>query len=280
MDPELVAQYGNIIVDANTNAQLRGMGNFNPPPNYEQTTDRGNAYVNALNLYESTDPKRSPPENMPIYEDQLKQWHDKSKSSYTVGSTGLHPESFNSWNRTQFGESEYQHWARNSVQQDPSALLEFFFDTQNVDYIQNRIVSEVKRIKNLDISKQSVDELLVIMRQYYQRALSGWLPHENPSGGKQNLNEVYPRGETPCSLEGQISRLNKSVIEEAVKQVISGTDMYMQYYKDASSLPLPLTRPTYTTMKGSRVLSENIGFNNGHVFTNSIQSYNEKDNIL
>ena len=118
------------------------------------------------------------------------------------------------------------------------------------------------------------------MRNHYVKALSGSLPHENPNGGPPNLNEVYPRGETPCSLEVQISRLNKSVLEECVKQVISGSDMYMQYYKDASSIPVPLTRPSYTAMKGSRVLSESVGFNNGHIFTNSIQSYNEKDNIV
>ena len=146
---ELVAQYGNIIVDPNTAANLRGSGAYNPPPNYEQTTDRGKAYVNALNLYERTNPKTSEPQNMPIYEDQLKQWHNQSPQKYVVCSTSMHPQKFDSWNRTQFGESEYQHWARNSVQQDPNSLLNFFFATENIDYIQNRIIAEVKRIKKI-----------------------------------------------------------------------------------------------------------------------------------
>jgi len=287
---ELNTAYGNTIISAKTNAFLRGSGQYNTPPNYEQTVDRGNAYVNALNVYENDNKNvKSDPETMPIYEEQLKQWHDKNKTSYQVGDTGFHPENFDSWKRSEFGESEYQTWARTSVHQAPSVLLEFFFSTENVDYLQSRIVSEVKNIKNVDISKQSVDELLIIMRNHYLKALSGWLPHENtmggttsspPRSGTQNLNEVYPRGETPCSLEGQISRLNKSVLEETVKQVLGSVDMYQQYYKDASSLPLPLTHPTLTSMKGSRVLSENVGFNSGHEFTDSIQSYNERYNIL
>jgi len=274
MEPQLVAQYGNTVIDAKSNALLRGTGKYNPPPIFEQTTDRGNAYVNALNIYENTSPMMSGSDTAVIYEDKLEEWHKRSPESYKVGSTGMHPEAPGSWDRTPFGESEYQHWARASVNQTPSSLLNFFFHKNNIEYIQDRIISEVKRIKKIDVSKQSVDELLIIMRNHYQKALTGWLPHEG------NPNDVYPRGETPCSLEGQLSRLNKSVLEETVKQVISGSDMYQQYYKDASSLPLPLTHPTLTTMKGSRVLSENVGFNNGHEFTESIQSYNERFNIL
>ena len=169
-----------------------------------------------------------------------------------------------------------------SVQQDPSNLNTFFFSSENIDYLQNRIVSDIKKIKKVDISKQSVDELLIIMRNYYSKALCGWLPHA-PYGttGKGNPNEVYSRGETPCTIEQQLSRLNKAVLEETIKQIFpSGADMYMQYYKDASSLPLPLTHPTYTSQKGSRVLSENVGFNNGHEYTKSVASYNERYNIL
>jgi hypothetical protein len=264
---ELNAQYGNIIIDAKVNAKLRGTGNYNPPPNYEQTVDRGNAYVEALNVYSRNNPNI--PEPQTLNETQL-----NSKQIYEVGNTGFHPQQFESWDRTQFGESEYQNWARSSVQQDPNTLLNFFFANENVDYIQDRIVSEVRRIKKVEISKQSVDELLIIMRNHYQRALSGWLPHEN------SKTSVYPRGEAECSLTSQISRLNKSVLEECVKQIVGGVDMYKQYYKDASSLPIPLSHPTYVTQKGSMVLSESVGFSNGHAMTRSIDSYNQQYNIM
>lgn len=273
---ELNAQYGNIIVDANANAFLRGSGAFNPPPNYEQTTDRGNNFMDALNVYENSgNTSKSDYATLPIYEDQLTNMQKEGNQHYQVGSTGIHPEKFGSWDRTEFGSDMYQEWGRGSIQQSPSNLNTFFFSKDNIDYLQNRIVSDIKRIKKVDISKQSVDELLIIMRNYYQKALSGWLPH---AGG--NPNEVYSRGETPCSIEEQLSRLNRSVLEETIKQTLSGIDMYMQYYKDASSLPLPLSLPTYTTQKGSRVLSENVGFNNGHEYTKSVDSYNQRYNIL
>jgi hypothetical protein len=225
-----------------------------------------NKINNQIAAYEATS------SNTPIYEDQLKDWHESK--TFTVGTTGLHPQQKKSWGRTPFGESEYETWARKSVQQDPSSLLNFFFSKENIEYIQDRIVSDIKRIKKVDISKQSVDELLIIMRNHYQKALSGWLPHQ---GSK---TEVYPRGETPCSLETQLTRLNKSVLEECIKQTISGIDMYLTYYKDASSLPLPLTHPTYTSQKGSRTLSENVGFNSGHEFTKANNSFNERFNIF
>lgn len=274
---ELNAQYGNIIIPSNTNAFLRGSGGFNPPPNYEQTTDRGRNYINALNVYENSQEGKNVKSDyatLPIYQTQLDNMEKQGNKHFQVGSTGIHPEQFGSWNRSEFGSDMYQDWGRKSVQQDPSNLNTFFFSSENIDYLQDRIVSEIKRIKKVDISKQSVDELLIIMRNYYTKALSGWLPHEG------DPNKVYSRGETPCSIEEQLSRLNKAVLEETIKQVLSGVDMYFEYYKQASSLPLPLSLPTYTSEKGSRVLSENVGFNSGHEFTKSVDSYNQRYNIL
>ncbi len=267
---ELNTQYGNVIIDANTNALVRGQGNYNPPPIYEQTEDRGKAYVDALNHYQVSH-KYPEPEKTPIYEQQLTQW---GKNEYSVGNA-MHPQAAGSWNRNPFGENEYQTFATKAVQQDPSVLIEFFYSTENVDYIQNRIISEVKRIQDVDINRQNTDELMILMTNAYQRALSGWLNHE---GG--NNNEVYPRGETPCSLENQIARLNKSVLEETVKQVLSGIKMYQTYYKDASSLPLPLSRELYVSQKGSRILSENVGFSSSRDFNIANTSYNERYNIL
>ena len=96
----------------------------------------------------------------------------------------------------------------------------------------------------------------------------------------ENPNKITNRGEKPCSLESRLVRLNTSVLEETVKQILSGINMYKQYYKDASSLPMSLDRPVYTSMAGSKVLSESIGFNSGHERTISANSFNERYNIL
>lgn len=276
------AYYGDTLVDPKYLAFVRGSGNYNPPPLYEQTTDRGKAYSNALNAYE----RNGGDQNFKYLDekgdnDQGFKFLDEKKYTvdprkYVVGSTGLYTEN-ESWTRPDLEGvgNQYTDWAMKSVQQDPNVLLNFFFSDDNINYLQNRIVEEVKKIRGEDISQQSRDELLIIMRNHYQRALSGWLPH---NGG--NPNEVYPRGETPCSLTERLTRLNKSVLELSVKQCISGILAYKQFYKDASSMPLPLSLPVLTTMKGSRVISENVGFNSSHSFTRGIQSFNERNNIL
>ena len=85
---ELNAVYGSKVIDANTNAQLRGSGNYNPPPTYEQTTDRGNAYVDALNMYENSSGKQcSEPQSMPIHQEQMKIWHNKKDQDSVITET-------------------------------------------------------------------------------------------------------------------------------------------------------------------------------------------------
>lgn len=264
-------QYGTTL--SNRVYLDRGSGNFNPPPNYPQTTNRGNAFQKAFSQYD--------PPQQPDYGDKY-----KVSQGYHVGVNGLYKET-EAWTRPnpENQADQYTEWALKSTKETPSVLLNFFFSKENVEYLLEKIPQEIQRIRGLKISPQSKDELLVIMRNYYQRAQSGWLPRNT-----KNPNEVYPRGDIGCqegsdqnfggSLGQRLQRLNQATLEECVKQVLSGVDMYMTYYKDASSLPLPLERPTLTTQKGSRVLSQNVGFDSGHEFTRSIQSYNERYNII
>jgi hypothetical protein len=310
-------QYGNILVTADNQAILRGSGNYNPGPNYDQTVNRGPAYSQALNFYSTFDPQSATNFNAmgnfakPNYyntdkaisaenfERVAKDWETVQSNldqdnilKYKVGSTGFHPEREGSWDRESFecstGSDQYQTWAMKSMNITPSALLNFFFSEENVKYLQNQMTHEVKRIRNEDISPQSIDDLLIIMRNHYEYALSGSLPYAG------DPNKVHARGTTQnpgglaydpnaggcTSLEEQIKRLNKSVVEETVSQVLSGIDQYKQYYKDASSIPLPLSRSVMTTMKGSNVLQPNLGFESGHGMSSSISSYSQRFNVI
>ena len=124
------------------------------------------------------------------------------------------------------------------------------------------------------------------MRNTYSYALAGWLPHAgDPNKAYARGTIVNPGGKAyglqGCtSLSEQLTRLNKSVLEETISQILSGIDQYKQYYKDASSIPMPLSRSVMTTMKGSRVLQENIGFESGHDMSKSISSYSQRFNII
>jgi hypothetical protein len=292
--------YGTVMVQADDLAQTRGKGLFNEVPKKEQTTDRGRAYQNALDVYAKsvnyTSDKKLKDQ---MYDKYEKPWAkvfgslDKDrKEPYVVGSS-YHPETPDSWNTPDFefsrGDNQYIVWACNSMNMQPNPLLNFLFSTDNVDYLQQQIVDEVFRIRQVKIAKQSTDELLIIMRNKYQYALSGWLPRD-----VNNLMKVYARGDvggpnglaydsnsTGCTnLEFQLLQINRSILEECIKQVLSGIDAYLQYYKDASSLPMPLSRSVYVSSKGSNSLMENVGFESGHSGTDMSSSYNQRFNII
>lgn len=271
-------EYGNIIIDSKTAAQQRGTGNFNPPPKWEQTTNRGPAMMNSFDMYRKDLP-------LPVdtnvstnayFNDPEQLGDDLRKRAYIVGDTGFHSD-LTSWNKNNGNgvQNQYVEWALKSAMPGgitPTPLLIYFFSTENVNYIQNRIRNEVKKNTGVSINDQSIDELLIIMRNHIIYAYSGWLPN--------NSGSITNRGPKECSLEERLTRLNKSVIEEAVKQVFSGINQYKQYTKDISSLPMPLSHPTFTSMSGSRELSENIGYNSGLERSIASQSYNQRFNII
>jgi len=275
-------------------AMARGSGNWSAPPRWEQTTNRGNSWMNAYPLYTNQENKKNPrnpimPEPIDINNLGLAHFNTPSdegdalrKRVYQVGSTGLHSETPGSWNNPEFqgAQNQYVEWALKSLLQGgmmPTPMVVYFFSTENVNYLQDRTKQEIKKHTGQDISNQSVDELLIIMRNKVLYAYSGWLPNEASQGGP---NAITDRGEKPCGLEGRLVRLNKSVLEETVKQVLSGINMYKQFNKDQSSLPMPLSLPTYTSMSGSRELSESIGFNSGLERTVAAQSFNQRYNII
>lgn len=301
-----IAEYGSVLVTADNLAQERGSGRFNPLPNSIQTVNRGPTQQNSLPLYGQS---KSFKENvyMDTYDSNERGWstipqelNDMNKTDgmnglngYVVGSTGLHSENNGTWNRPDYknstGFNQYQVWAAKSLNSVPTALMNFFFSVDNVNYLQEEMKRQIKKIRNIDIKDQSVDKLLIIMRNKYIYALSGWLPHDT-----KNPEKVYPRGTVHqgnglaydsnvdgCnSLEFQITQLNKAVLEECVKQILSGIDAYKQYYKDISTLPMPLDRSVFTSSKGSSPLQQNIGFESGHEASKAMASYNQRFNII
>lgn len=144
-------------------------------------------------------------------------------------------------------------------------LGNFFFSEKNINYIHRRIIEEVKRIKGITVSKQSTDKIVLIMQNTYEYAMSGSLPH--PS----NPSRIAKRGGVNISLKERLTRLNQSVIQQSVKEIISGIDQYLLYYKDASTLPVPLKRPINKSSKGSRSLEYNIAFHNNNIFKGMYQ---------
>ena len=170
----------------------------------------------------------------------------------------------------------YQQFALNDLNETPTALNMIFFNTTNVDYLQKRIVEDVFNITGIKVKPQDTNSLMVYMTNAYVLGHSGYLP--TTSVVHLGAQMAQQRGPKSCSLKQRLARLNQTVLQQCVKDVLSGLGMYLTYYKDASSLPVPLERPTYMSAKGANVLQENIGLYSGN--SQGIASFNQRYNVL
>ena len=118
---------------------------------------------------------------------------------------------------------------------DHTALSDTFFTRTNANRIQHEIKKEVYRIsgpKQYDIDEQDVDELKMIMRAMYLQ---------------------YAKN-SPFNIDGQITELNKMVVEWAVPRIISEIEQYNYYLNDISTLPVPLEKPLNMSSAGTKSL--------------------------
>lgn len=117
---------------------------------------------------------------------------------------------------------------------EKNTLNTTFFSPQNVQIIQNRLQYEVyaRSQGKYRVGPQSAENLLIIMRaMYYQYG--------------KNLE---------CNIKEQIQELNTYVVEYAVPKILSEVDMYHQYRKDITTLPVPMTQPVNISRAGTKSL--------------------------
>ena len=117
---------------------------------------------------------------------------------------------------------------------EKNTLNTTFFSPQNVQIIQNRLQYEVyaRSQGKYRVVPQSAENLLIIMRaMYYQYG--------------KNLE---------CNIKEQIQELNTYVVNYAVPKILSEVDMYHQYRKDITTLPVPMTQPVNISRAGTKSL--------------------------
>jgi hypothetical protein len=118
---------------------------------------------------------------------------------------------------------------------DCTEVSKLFFSLNNIDLLQQGIRNKILNVTNgkINISRQSDDELKIIMRSiYFQYG--------------QNRNE---------NIKEQVLDLNTRVIEWSVPQIISNFKQSQQYIKDISTLPEPLERSILPSKKGTKTLN-------------------------
>tara|TARA_E500000178_G_scaffold354059_1_gene421807 strand:- start:7003 stop:7548 length:546 start_codon:yes stop_codon:yes gene_type:complete len=134
-------------------------------------------------------------------------------------------------------DDEYQRWALNISRKTDHILLPSLFSKINVKFIQDSVKNIIKENMNVDINtKQDLNSLLNLMMTHYLLAL--------------NNNIIYNH----ANLNLLVNKLNQNIIDKYVKDVISGLNMYNTYINDISNLPIPISHPVQTNIKGSNPL--------------------------
>lgn len=127
------------------------------------------------------------------------------------------------------GVEDLTTWALRAAHHIPNKFNTTFFSKRNVDFIQSRIIGDVKKLTGFNIARQSDQALAIIMLGMYIE---------------------YSKNTDAMNID----ELNRAVLAECVRQVISGIRAYSGYVKDASTNAKPIPRPENPSQKGSRVL--------------------------
>lgn len=124
--------------------------------------------------------------------------------------------------------------------QERNPLIDLFFSKANVDHLQKLMIKMVKFQSDgqYDISKQSVGELLTIMRSIYIQTPTDPFVDEH-------------------KLRAQICSLNKNVLDWVVPRLLVQIQAYLGYVRDQGSNTMPLARPEFASDYGTRI---NRGF--------------------
>ena len=117
--------------------------------------------------------------------------------------------------------------------QDNSILSRAFFSQRNINYIQKQIQQDVLNKTNYKIGRQSDLQLQIIMRSIFLQY-------------SKNLN---------CNYATQIKELNKLVSDYSIDRVIVELYQFLEYRKEITTLPQPLSHPVNLSISGEKSFS-------------------------
>ena len=117
----------------------------------------------------------------------------------------------------------------------PNPLLHAFFSKANLDYLQNQIIQQVylKSGKKYKISRQSDNELLIIMRSIY---LSTRKVHHGPQ------------------VKEEVAKLNQMVLQDVIPRIMCAVEGYLGYLNDRVNPRQFIENPKNTELTGLRLI--------------------------
>jgi hypothetical protein len=124
-------------------------------------------------------------------------------------------------------------------------LTSLFFSKLNILNIQNVIKFNVHKETNYIIDKQSMNELMIIMRAVFLEYSRH--PKLITPDMSQNEKDILL-----MKYKMEVSRLNTIVINQVVPNIVSQLQQYIDYLKDASEQPYYMDKPQNVSIKGQK----------------------------
>ena len=114
-------------------------------------------------------------------------------------------------------------------------ISDLFLSEKNINLIQLKIINFIREKYNYTISKQSKNELLIIMRSIYLN---------NCTNNFSNKNEI----------KKELKKLNDLVINYSTNNIIKNIKSYELYLDKINNDLNPIDLPKPTTVKGDKIL--------------------------
>ena len=174
-----------------------------------------------------------------IYEARLNAY-TMERQNGRVDTVGAPPPraAFELYSETTNPNKDFEKRAVSAFLSDESPSQRIFLGENNINRLQNQIISQVKAQSGYSIARQSDRELQIIMRSIYLQF--GRNPQE------------------PERIVDEIKKLNNKVLEYSVPKIITNIKQYLQYKNDASSMPVQMERPRNVSNKGTKSLMYNV----------------------
>ena len=113
-----------------------------------------------------------------------------------------------------------------------TVLSKSYFSKENIKYIIDNIRYRIFKITNNVVEAPDLDTLKNVMRSIFLKF-------------SKNLK---------TNIKNQISDLDEIVIEFCVKEMSGSLTSYLKYIEDVSTMPVPLSKPNNTNIKGDKSL--------------------------
>ena len=116
-----------------------------------------------------------------------------------------------------------------------TTMSDIFLSEKNINLIQLKIINIINNKYKYKISKQSKNELIIIMRSVY-------------------LNNATNNYSNKQDIRNELNKLNNLVISYCVKNIVNNIKSHELYLKKINNDLTPINLPTCTNIKGDKQL--------------------------